>query len=511
MDKTTLANALAPLHTFLRAPRSMASRAPDLVVVTSAYGSEGDILPLLALARECRLAAPARTRVVFVSNPRFEPPEARRDRRPGSLEFVGVGSREAYDAMLADSRDPRRRDRRALARFWVSHLDEHFDALRALSAQCARDGKTVVVAHTLDLAARCFEEWVALSENEGAVACVTAALSPAMLRCDDVRAPVLSAVLGDCLGSALSRNAPKLAWRVYDAAVDRAMRGVDAFRRRRVFSGTQDGAFPKNALASSRAFTPARGIYRDWFLCRGGVIAMWPPWFGAPHPQWPRRCQQVGFPGELAPRSDARAAAEEEEDATWAPFLEDARDARRDVWVFMVGSGNPPHAHAFFEAAVRAAASARARAVLLTRHADAVPGVSSTPFLHVAHCDLRALLSHDACAGVVHGGGVGTTAVALTSGVAQIVVPSGWDQHDNARRAKRLAAKNVVAEISVGAFRASPRRVARLMAETTKESKKRGKVDALEATKRQSAFVDARSWGGARRAAAHVLAPRAWS
>ena len=106
---------------------------------------------------------------------------------------------------------------------------------------------------------------------------------------------------------------------------------------------------------------------------------------------------------------------------------------------------------------------------------------------------------------------MGTTAVALTSGVAQIVVPSGWDQHDNARRAKRLAAKNVVAEISVGAFRASPRRVARLMAETTKESKKRGKVDALEATRRQSAFVDARSWGGARRAAAHVLAPRAWS
>ena len=240
---------------------------------------------------------------------------------------------------------------------------------------------------------------------------------------------------------------------------------------------------------------------------------MWPPWFGAPHPQWPRRCTQVGFPGELeTSRSDARAAAEEEEDAAWAPFLEDARDARRDVWVFMVGSGNPPHARVFFEAAVRAAARARARAVLLTRHAAAVPGVSSTPFLHVAHCDLRALLSHEACAGLVHGGGVGTTAVALASGVAQIVVPSGWDQHDNARRAKRLAAKNVVAEISVGAFRASPRRVARLMAETTKESKKRGKVShALEATRLESAFVDARSWGGARRAAAHVLAPRAWS
>ena len=488
----------------------MASRAPDLVVVTSAYGSEGDILPLLALARECRLAAPARTRVVFVSNPRFEPPEARRDRRPGSLEFVGVGSREAYDAMLADSRDPRRRDRRALARFWVSHLDEHFDALRALSAQCARDGKTVVVAHTLDLAARCFEEWVALSGNEGAVACVTAALSPAMLRCDDVRAPVLSAVLGDCLGSALSRNAPKLAWRVYDAAVDRAMRGVDAFRRRRVFSGTQDGTFPKNALASSREFTPARGIYRDWFLCRGGVIAMWPPWFGAPHPQWPRRCQQVGFPGSSRrgvtrgpPRRTRRTPRGRR---SWRTRGTPAATSGCSWW-----ARGTPRTRTRSSRRPCAPPRARARAVLLTRHADAVPGVSSTPFLHVAHCDLRALLSHDACAGVVHGGGVGTTAVALTSGVAQIVVPSGWDQHDNARRAKRLAAKNVVAEISVGAFRASPRRVARLMAETTKESKKRGKVDALEATRRQSAFVDARSWGGARRAAAHVLAPRAWS
>ena len=122
------------------------SRAPDIVVVTSAYGSEGDILPLLALARACQDAAPAETRVVFVSNPKFEPPEARpfRDRTPGSLEFVGVVSRQAYDAMLADSRDARRKDKSALARFWVSHLDEHFSKLRTLttSSDEAKEKKT---------------------------------------------------------------------------------------------------------------------------------------------------------------------------------------------------------------------------------------------------------------------------------------------------------------------------------------------------------------------------------
>ena len=492
-----------------------------MVVVTSAYGSEGDILPMLALARECRLAAPSRTRVVFLSNPRFEPPEARRDRGLlGSLEFVGVGSREAYDAMLADSRDARRRDRRALARFWVSHLEEHFEALRALvDEQGAPDAfSTTVVAHPLDLAARCLDEWAALFRKN--ITCVTAALSPAMLRCDDVRAPVLTALFGDALASAVSRHAPKLAWRVYDAAVDHVMRGVDAFRRERVFCGKQkknapsSGAFegsddgPRTTVPV--AFTPARGIYRDWFLCRGGVLAMWPPWFGAPHPQWPRRTTQVGFPGEPAPAPNGGKETNAK-DASWAPFLEDARDAREDVWVFMVGSGNPPHARAFFQAATRAASKARVRAVLLTRHADAVPAAveknarKNTQFLHAEHCDLRALLSHGACAGVVHGGGVGTTAVALLCGVAQIVVPSGFDQHDNARRAKRLAAAGTCAEISVGSFRRSPRRVARVMAETTLARRRARSAGDENATERD--FVtDARSWGGARRAAAHVLA-----
>lgn len=485
------------------------SRAPDMVVVTSAYGSEGDILPLLALARACRDAAPAETRVLFVSNPKFEPPEARpsSDRRPGSLEFVGVGSRQAYDAMLADSRDARRKDKSALARFWVSHLDEHFSKLRTLSDE-AKEKTTVVVTHPLDLAVRCFDEWVRLQKKKRDVTCVTAVLSPAMLRCDDVRAPVLSAVFGECLGSALSRHAPKLAWRVYDAAVDFTLRGVDAFRKKILFSDERLKAEPRKT--KDIAFEPARGIYRDWFLCGGGVLAMWPPWFGPPHPRWPKNVKQVGFPGDL------RADVDEDDDArrkaAWAPFLRDAQNAEEDVWVFMVGSGNPPHARAFFEAAVRAASEAEVRAVLLTRHADAVPASldekkkakTRAPFMHVERCDLRALLSHDACAGVVHGGGVGTTAVALACGVAQIVVPSGWDQHDNARRAKRLAGEKCE-EISVGAFRDSPRRVARLMRRTTKERPFNDSDDSND-----SYASDARSWGGARRAAAHVLAPGAF-
>ena len=219
--------------------------------------------------------------------------------------------------------------------------------------------------------------------------------------------------------------------------------------------------------------------------------------------------QAGGFPGRPSRR---RRRGRRRASKSVGAFLRDAQNAEEDVWVFMVGSGNPPHARAFFEAAVRAASEAEVRAVLLTRHADAVPASldekkkakTRAPFMHVERCDLRALLSHDACAGVVHGGGVGTTAVALACGVAQIVVPSGWDQHDNARRAKRLAGEKCE-EISVGAFRDSPRRVARLMRRTTKERPFNDSDDSND-----SYASDARSWGGACRAAAHVLAPGAF-
>ena len=177
------------------------------------------------------------------------------------------------------------------------------------------------------------------------------------------------------------------------------------------------------------------------------------------------------------------------------------RGTRRDVWVFMVG-GNPPHAHAFFEAAVRAAASARAR--------GQPPGTptrspaSPTPFLHVAHCDLRALLSHDACAGVATG----------RRGHHGRGPDERWRRSScraagtSTNAASGLAAKNVVAEISVGAFRASPRRPRRWQ-KRRKSLKKEGKstLSKPEATKRvRSAFVgEARAGRRARPRAARVV------
>ena len=287
LEKTTLANTPRP-SLFSALPEAWRPALPTWWWSRPRTAARVTSHPARARANAVR--AP-RARASCSSQPLLR---ASRRARPeaGSLEFVGVGSRE-HTAPCWRTAETRAAATGALARFWVSHLDEHFDALRAeRSARGRKDGGR----HT----------WTSrrgVSRNgsppSGAVACVTAARSPAMLR-HDVRAPVLPPSC-DCLGSALSRNAPKPRG-ACTTAVDRA--SSRRFERRRVFSGTQDARF-KNALASSREFTPARGIYATGSHA-AEAIAMWPPWFGAP-PAVAAAVPAGGFP-ESRPRRNAGRA-----------------------------------------------------------------------------------------------------------------------------------------------------------------------------------------------------------
>ena len=488
---------------------------PDLVVVTSAFGSEGDIGPMLALARETRRVAPVTTRVVFVSNPKFTPPEAKPlrpetpDESPEThdekcLEFIGVGKKEAYDAMLSDSAT--RTDKRVLPHYWLSHLDEHFAALRTLIVPAICDSsnkKVVLVAHPLDLAAKVFEEWLEVRNFQEtnapyipSVTCVTCALSPAMLRCEDMRSPVF----GGCLGGLITKR-PKLAWQVNDLLVDVAFAGkLNKFRRQILFL--------------DKSLKSVTGVYRDWFLCHGGVLAMWPPWFGSPHPEWPKNTVQCGFPGE-------RKEIKETESSESSDDLSFLDSADKSVWVFMVSSGNPPHGAAFFRAAVAISTRANVHCILLTRQTQVVPNAEEVERLleknkskkkknalqqnikvrHFQHVDLRLVLSHANCSGLVHSGGVGTCAVALSTKMPQLIVPNAWDQHDNAARANRIG---LAKEISIKNFVSlrNAKRNAWVILELDAARKcARDKLERCETFDR-----DASTWEGTVRAAKHVLA-----
>ena len=136
-------------------------------------------------------------------------------------------------------------------------------------------------------------------------------------------------------------------------------------------------AFRRQLLKTTQTtYVPVTGVYKDWFLCHGGVLAMWPAWFGGPHPDWPKTVAQLGFPGEGGGKKTVSTEASSPSTTQVTRFLDSAvRDETR-VWVFMVSSGNPPHSASFFKAAVCAAAKAGVHAVLLTKAAKGTPCVS---------------------------------------------------------------------------------------------------------------------------------------
>ena len=469
-----------------------------LVIVSSAYGSQGDVAPLLALAREVRRRAPAGARVAFVTNPFYR---AEVEASPG-LTFAGVGSAEAHARLLADS--DARRDKRALVRHWLSHLDEHRETLlRLVRAPGVTD--VVLVAHPLDLAARCLEETHARhlagkrtagertagkhatnpatnpatdpSRAAPRLACFTAVLSPAMLRGGDVRHPPFGG--GLVAPSRAPRWLANLTHRLNDLVVDAAFRPqLDAHRRR-------------------LGLPPASRVYNRWFLCRR-ALALWPEWFGPPRADWPSGVSIVGFPSLSRDRDFGPGPLPIDVEA----FLARAPPP----WVFVAGSGNPPGASRFFAAAVAAVAELDrqhppAAAILLTRHPERLPPslTSESPHLRIAHfdyADLRALLPR--CAGVVHNGGVGSCAAATAAGARQIIVPAAFDQFDNARRLLKLGVARVVPAAKF--TRARAKRVAKLMQIMTEEDSNRR--DDVAAT---AAREEANGPGGVRIAAEHVL------
>ncbi|MGZ6141820.1 MAG: glycosyltransferase, partial [Myxococcales bacterium] len=77
-------------------------------------------------------------------------------------------------------------------------------------------------------------------------------------------------------------------------------------------------------------------------------------------------------------------------------------------------------------------------ALLLTRFREQLPAQLPPHARHEPFVPLGALLPR--AAAIVHHGGIGTCAQALASGTPQLVMPTGFDQLDNAARLRRLGA-----------------------------------------------------------------------
>jgi rhamnosyltransferase subunit B len=169
----------------------------------------------------------------------------------------------------------------------------------------------------------------------------------------------------------------------------------------------------------------------EWQNSSESVLCLFPKWFGAPQPHWPKNTWVTQFP---LPDFNSLMHWPKE----LASFLKPGERAL----VFTTGTAleNVP---AFYTAVLRACGQLHKPGLLLSRNANRFlpnelpANVRSFDFLPLGPVLRRT-------AAVVHHGGIGTSSFCLKAGVPQLVVPFSGDQFDNARRLKVLGVADVL-------------------------------------------------------------------
>lgn len=209
------------------------------------------------------------------------------------------------------------------------------------------------------------------------VRCVTALLSPSLLRSPDVKQPPFSLFRklrehSSWLPSCVTRCVDCVDNTVVDAAF---LPRLDVHRRALRLQPLQDG------------------VYRDYFLCERSLLFV-PEWFAPPQETWPRGLSQVGWPLEVDPGESPSGESPSPLPDDLARWLEDTEPKYGRTVAFLCGADNPPHARDFFAAAVAIVArmnrsyrdrdlpskfrvivdeTKRTRAVFLTSHPETLP------------------------------------------------------------------------------------------------------------------------------------------
>jgi UDP:flavonoid glycosyltransferase YjiC (YdhE family) len=150
-------------------------------------------------------------------------------------------------------------------------------------------------------------------------------------------------------------------------------------------------------------------------------------------PDWPPQTVVTGFPwydqnGDVGLPSEL------------AKFLNDGPPPI----VFTLGTAiaEDAGAPAFFEQSAAAVRLLGHRAVLMTHDARNRPRALPDDIATFEYAPFSQLFPRTAA--IVHHGGIGTTGLAMRSGRPMLVMPSAWDQPDNAARVARLGIARVI-------------------------------------------------------------------
>jgi rhamnosyltransferase subunit B len=210
---------------------------------------------------------------------------------------------------------------------------------------------------------------------------------------------------------------------------------------------TRDWGEPIDALRRTLGLRPTtHPLLRDRFSPFLN-LALFSDVLGGPQPDWPANTVQGGFVFYDEPLD--RATVNRELDT----FLAQGPPPI----IFTLGSAAVMDAGCFFEESAAAARLLGRRALLLMGK-NPPPAGQSRELLTTDYAPYSGVFPRSAC--VVHQGGVGTTAQALSAGIPQLVMPYAFDQPDNAARVVRIGAGR-----SIGRQRYQAARVAQQLSE----------------------------------------------
>jgi len=160
------------------------------------------------------------------------------------------------------------------------------------------------------------------------------------------------------------------------------------------------------------------------------VLALFSTLLADRQPDWPRQTVVTGFP--YSPR-----AAGVDLPPELARFL----DAGPPPIVFTLGTVVGLDAGRFYDVSLAAARQVGCRAVLVGSGAPK-PLATGDDAVSLDYAPFGVLLPRASV--VVHHGGIGTTGLAMQSGRPTLIMPTAWDQPDNAARAERLGIARVI-------------------------------------------------------------------
>lgn len=366
-------------------------------VLLDTHGSGGDINPFLAVGIGMRRRGHA---VTLISNERFEPAA-----RQAGVGFAATSSSDQFDAALQrQSSTDKLKGIAVLKDYLTVALEREVTRIE----ECHRAGETVIVASRLAFGG--------------------------LIAGEHLKIPVAALLLNTT--SLRSTHEPPII-----PGVPRIPRVPGRRLLLKLVYHWRDGralAALSGSINSCRArlgLAPVRNLIQ-WVNSPKLLIAAWPEWLYKHQRDWPLHVITAGFldyDGQVANSEPMKTVLSARSDEVGAIAFTAGTLAVRE--------------HRFFAAAAEACRLMGRRGKLITEYAAQVPAHLPGGVSHVSYQPFSELLP--TCAAIVHRGGIGTCARSLKAGIPQVIVPTVFDQFDNAARMRRLGVGDVLEDRSL--------------------------------------------------------------